>query len=714
MDHKQPQRHQDGPSGRDGQDLDATRVQPGAGRPDGDQVHFQDQETQLLDAEYLSTHLRAEPAQVDDGTGYTEPAEDQGQAPDEPAPPASGQRDTRAGLRPADAVPAADDDETTIQPPEPGLGELPSRPLPDEALQPAMSVGDPHGEFAVASTPQVQAGEVFADRYRLEQQLAQRGGTLTWRAFDQKLSRSVLVHVMGANDPRTADVLEAARKAAFATDSRFLRVLDAVSGQEPGEPSLVVCEFAPGESLEKLLRQGPLSALEAAWVARELADAMGAMHAEGLFHQRLNHDTVIITATGNVKIVGFLIEAAMYPDDEGGPLAWSEREHADVTAIGKLLYACLVTRWPTARDQLLGPDGTPRSTWGLNPAPMDARGWLTPRQIRSGVSPALDVICDQILSDAPRHNEMPLRSASQVTLALAKVLGTADAAADLERRLRYPVLPVGEPDVAPPEPPGLDTTARMQAVRPDDGRPDSAVQPATPASDDADELADSPGMTPSKAQAIAARRRDPRYRPAPRRWLALLAALVLISVLVGLVRVVYHQVSDDQGGGSGQQAQGAGDVLELASAAAFDPASDGGNSQENSDDAGKAVDGDVNTAWTTVTYLNDPKLGRLKPGVGLVVDLGERRRVGSVRLTLKGTPTGVQLRVPADTGVDKAPTSSAKQWTTLTSATASGSELTLTPQQQVESRFVLVYLTSLPRTSGNKYQGAVAEIEVRS
>ena len=100
--------------------------------------------------------------------------------------------------------------------------------------------------------------------------------------------------------------------------------------------------------------------------------------------------------------------------------------------------------------------------------------------------------------------------------------------------------------------------------------------------------------------------------------------------------------------------------------------------------------------------------------MGLVFDLGELRRVGSVRLTLKGTPTGVQLRVPADTGVDKAPTSSAKQWTTLTSATASGSELTLTPQQQVESRFVLVYLTSLPRTSGNKYQGAVAEIEVRS
>ena len=51
----------------------------------------------------------------------------------------------------------------------------------------------------------------------------------------------------------------------------------------------------------------------------------------------------------------------------------------------------------------------------------------------AGAKEYLDVICDQVLSEAPRHNETPLRTANQVMLALNKVLGTADAAADLER-----------------------------------------------------------------------------------------------------------------------------------------------------------------------------------------------------------------------------------------------------------------------------------------
>ncbi|GAA1390677.1 protein kinase [Luteococcus peritonei] len=708
MDDKQPE-----------QDLEPTapsslsRPDAPAGQP---APEVDEQATQVIDAERLSAHLVAE--QV--------PDEAEGAATVERMPlaaetdPAAEQAEDETTVRPLGATPTPTGPPAAAEPSVPG--EVPEQPVSDEELQPAMSTAEPEVGFAIASTPQVQAGEVFADRYRLEQQLAQRGGTLTWRAFDQKLSRSVLVHVMGAEDPRTPDVLEAARKAAFATDSRFLRVLDAVAGEQPGEPSLVVCEFAPGESLEKLLRQGPLSALEAAWVARELADAMAAMHAEGLFHQRINPDTVIITATGNVKIVGFLIEAAMYPDDEGGQLAWSEREHADVLAIGKLLYASLVTRWPTPREHLTGPDGQPRTTWGMSPAPMDGRGWLTPRQIRSGVSPALDVICDQVLSEAPRHNEMPLRTASQVTLALAKVLGTADAAADLERRLRYPVMPVAEADGGRPEVPGLDTTARMRAIGADEdtlgggrGAVATASLPGQGGRASGQESSAEPGEGAgrSAAQMAAARRRDPRYRPAPRRWLALLVAVVLLSLLVGLGRVLFKRASGESGGQGQGQAQ-AGEVVKVTSATAFDPAADGGNAQENSGQAGLAVDGNPATAWTTVVYLNDPKLGKLKPGVGLVLDLGERRSVGSVKLTLKGSPTGVQLRVPADTGVDKAPTSSAKQWTTLTSGTATGTELTLSPEQQVQSRFVMVYLTSLPKTSGNRYQGAVAEVEVRS
>ncbi|WP_420176325.1 protein kinase family protein [Luteococcus sp. OSA5] len=603
----------------------------------------------------------------------------------------------------------------------------------EPSLTPAMATSDPAPQ-AAHQPPRVAAGDVYAGRYRLEQQLAQRGGTLTWRAFDQKLSRSVLVHLLSQDDPRSAEVLDSARKAAFATDSRFLRVLDAVVGEQPEEPSLVVCEFAPGESLERLLRQGPLSALEAAWVARELADAMQTMHSEGLFHQRINPDTVIITATGNVKIVGFLIEAAMYPDQHEQALAWSEREQADVTAIGKVLYASLVTRWPTPRDQLLDGNGEPRRTWGMLPAPMDAHGWLTPRQVRSGVSPALDEICDQVLSEAPHRNAMPLRTASQVAKALSKVLGTADAAADLERRMRYPVVPQDEGGGRAAL---LETTASMRAVDPDETTVQSTVpspgaatfdvggdaaaagigagqaaaaMPSSPATPSAPGEAD-PAPSGRPAGARSATRAPRSSRPPRRRWLSVLVALVALALLVGLLRVLLGKTTM---GGGGDDDEQAGKPLQISAVADFDPTGDGGNAEENPAQVKNAWDGDPATAWKTLTYLNDPKLGKLKPGVGLVVDLGERRQVGRVKLTMQGAPTAVELRVPTDNTTDKAPATSSKQWTTVASEAKAGTNAELVPEQAVESRYVLVYLTSLPKVSGNKYQASIAEIEVLS
>lgn len=612
----------------------------------------------------------------------------------------------------------SDDEESSIEVPVPA--PTPDDPDATALLRPAMATAAVDEPGAVPSPP-VAAGDVFAGRYRLEQQLARRGGTLTWRAFDQKLSRAVLVHVLDHDDPRTADVLEAARSAAVATDSRFLRVLDAVAGEAPGAPSLVVCEFAPGQNLERLLEQGPLSALEAAWVARELADALSSMHAEGLFHQRINPDTVVISATGNVKIVGFLIEQAMHPSPADAELAWSEREAADVRAVGKVLYASLVTRWPTEPDRLVGDDGTPRVTWGMEPAPMDGRGWLTPRQIRSGVSPALDVICDQVLSDDPRYGEPPLRTANQVTLALNKVLGTADAAADLERRLRYPVAPLedGNPDdtipgrplgVRPPVTPPSEQTATMAAIG-DDEHDDRERDDDRPEPDEGWRTASTPAQAPAQRRTARAMRRDPAHgaRPRPRRWLALLLALVLLAALGGIVRALTrHQdapVAKAPAAPAAVAVQGVDD---------FDPTADGGNGEENPGLLPLATDGKASTSWQTVTYLNDPALGRLKPGVGLVLDLGSVQQVGSVHLVMQGQPTSVELRVPATEATDRAPSSSVKQWSVVAQSAAAGADVTLTPAQATRTRYLLVYLTKLPKVDQNRYRGGIAEVQVRS
>ena len=72
-----------------------------------------------------------------------------------------------------------------------------------------------------------------------------------------------------------------------------------------------------------------------------------------------------------------------------------------------------------------------------------------------------------------------------------------------------------------------------------------------------------------------------------------------------------------------------------------------GNGTENPAQVKLAWDGNPTTAWHTVTYFRRPDLGGLKPGVGLLVDLGSPQTVGAVRLRLVGHGTSVQLRAAA-------------------------------------------------------------------
>ena len=176
-----------------------------------------------------------------------------------------------------------------------------------------------------------------------------------------------------------------ARQASVATDSRFLRVLDAVYSDDDEIGSYIVCEYATGQSLELLLSHGPLSGLEAAWVVREVADALSGVHSLGLYHQRINPDTVILTPDGHVKIVGLLIEEALRPppgsallapDPAAGPPAPEDGRRRGSRA------GCSTPAWCRA--------GPADRRSACPPRPSTGRHWLSPRQVRAGVSPALD------------------------------------------------------------------------------------------------------------------------------------------------------------------------------------------------------------------------------------------------------------------------------------------------------------------------------------
>lgn len=152
----------------------------------------------------------------------------------------------------------------------------------------------------------------------------------------------------------------------------------------------------------------------------------------------------------------------------------------------------------------------------------------------------------------------------------------------------------------------------------------------------------------------------------------------------------------------------------IARAFDFDPQADGGDANENADQAHLAVDDDPATVWKTLTYLNNPEFGGLKPGAGLVLDLGGEVQVGHVTLLLDNEPNEVQLMVPiqADPAAEMPPTGSVSEWQIIAQDPAAGRQVTLAPEAPVMTRWVLVYFTKLPPVGEALYRSGVAEATV--
>ena len=293
-----------------------------------------------------------------------------------------------------------------------------------------------------------------------------------------------------------------------------------------------------------------------------------------------------------------------------------------------------------------------------------------------------------------------------------------------------------DPDTgAPPVSALLDQpTEEMTAIRP--------LRPGGPTGDgDQEQTPRRPAAVapvsrpPSVPLAVAAPPRVsapvvPAVRPGPthraRHWVIGLVALVLVLVVAGVVsaQVLSRGLvgadptpstssAPPSASASATPATPSGQVVKVVSARDFDPQGD--TREENRDQVPYAIDGKPDTRWTTVTYKGNPRLGGIKRGVGLVLDLGSPVQVGSVRLRLSGDDTDVQLRVPAQdpATTTAAPMTSDRSWRSVASRSGAGSSATLTPDQPVTTRFVLVYLTSLPK-EGSGYKGGIYEAEVLS
>jgi protein kinase-like protein len=548
----------------------------------------------------------------------------------------------------------------------------------------------------------VGSGTVLAGRYRIEDLLTDAVGVRGWRAVDEVLARSVAVQALNSEDPRAGQLLEAARRSSTVTDGRFIRVLDAA--EEQGSV-YVILEWVAGESLVSALSDGPLPDHRAAWVTRECAAAMAAAHELGIPHLRLVPANVLLTSTGGVKIAGLATEAVLRGVTSKDP------EAQDVRDLGRLLYACLVARWPGGAEE------------GLPCAPTENGRVLRPRQVRAKVPRPLDEVCERIIGRPSRLSAAPLHTAAEVAAALSVFLPTGNG---------YPGDATGEhpallSPLAPPQgsPGSSQETATMPAPARAAPAPDAPAlgSPAPRLEPPPAPLAPTPGGASAASEPSATGRGESDVAPAQERswrgrspwWLALAVLLVGVGIVfyvVGRLGVGADPTTAPRHHPTVAATPTAAPTPEripIAAVVDYDPVVDGGSGSENPAEAPLAVDGNPHTAWQTLHY-DSAKLGNLKPGVGLVLDLGKPTSVSAVKVLLLGRPNNLQLRA-APASAASIP-SSATDFRTVAQATSVGGGVILRPAAAVTTRFLLVYLTSLPPDGTGRYMGQIAEISV--
>jgi tetratricopeptide (TPR) repeat protein len=194
------------------------------------------------------------------------------------------------------------------------------------------------------------AGYLVAERYEVREFLGSGGYGLVYRAYDRLLRIEVaLKAVHPEHDPARA-LLRLRREVGIARESlspHLVRVFDL--GRTDAHIYLTM-ELLGGGSLRRQLDAGPLSATEAARIARAVLQGLSALHAQGAVHRDVTPGNILFSEKGEVKLADF------------GLVRWSGRDETALT-VGDVVLGTMGYRSP---EQTLGKEvGPPGDLYAL-------------------------------------------------------------------------------------------------------------------------------------------------------------------------------------------------------------------------------------------------------------------------------------------------------------------------------------------------------------
>jgi serine/threonine protein kinase/tetratricopeptide (TPR) repeat protein len=255
--------------------------------------------------------------------------------------------------------------------------------------------------------------------YRILEKIGAGGQGTVYKATDTKLGRAVVIKVL----PPELTVKEANLKR-FEREARLASALDhpnictIFDLNDIDGVHFIAMQFVEGKNVRDLVNGRPLDLRSALSITIQVADALAAAHARGIIHRDVKAGNVMVTPSGQAKILDFGLAKLMDAEGVGadgihhtdltevgipyGTATYAAPEQArgervdaraDIFSTGVLLYEMLTGTWPFQGKTSVD---VRHAVLHDEPQPLD--------EARPGGAPAqLQVILDHTLAKDPKQ-----------------------------------------------------------------------------------------------------------------------------------------------------------------------------------------------------------------------------------------------------------------------------------------------------------------------
>lgn len=151
--------------------------------------------------------------------------------------------------------------------------------------------------------------------------------------------------------------------------------------------------------------------------------------------------------------------------------------------------------------------------------------------------------------------------------------------------------------------------------------------------------------------------------------------------------------------------------MSIVGGSSLDPYGD--NHTEHNDQVKLIYDNDKSTCWTTQYYIGHSNFGNIKRGVGVILNLGQVKKVNSILLNMSDGSYTFDVRYLSagqstlNSAVDKEDNYTVAREVKNTN----GGDIKI-DNLSITTQYILIWLKSIPQIHDGNYQGRICDIKI--